>query len=202
MIDIETAQADGATIAIRWDGGAARRGSTRPTVVGRGESLLAWSWHQRLRQPAQVVRGPRPAASAVGHPDRGRQSFTGKVAGELGHRTVFARLEQGALSWWQPLLVRGPTGRRRVVRPQPWIGNAARCNSPVQNNTGQPVAADVTMRCGLCQCTGRGWKSHPTRRPAVLRLPPKAWCPAPIRSSFSRTGGDAARRRGRRLAHM
>ena len=33
----------------------------------------------------------------------GQKGFTGRVAGTPGQRTVFARLRQGAMKWWQPV---------------------------------------------------------------------------------------------------
>jgi len=86
--------ATNAEVAIDWQGAAVptRPGSLR---VVPGEAL-AVDFDARVIEFADpqsalaslVVKGPRIQAQA---------------AGVAGHRTAFARLELGALSWWQPL---------------------------------------------------------------------------------------------------
>jgi len=74
-------------------------------------------------------------------------TVTGSAVGELGHRTLFVRLEQASLSWWQPVCfeIRPALeiAAAAVDREQPCV------TFTVRNNTDRPVMQQVTICGGL-----------------------------------------------------
>ena len=157
-IEIEVAQADGATVVIQWDGASLGRLKCRP-------------WSDAARRTARHVRkavwrqasalcevvDPQQALSDVQTQPAG---LTGKVVGELGHRTVFARLEQGPCRGGSLCLWR--FGRRTRSRPAAvdWEQREVHCT--VRNNTSD---------AGGSECDGPLWSG---RRPARLEIAPHA----------------------------
>ena len=159
-IEIEAPNADGARIAVRWDGPPPVR-AEGPAVVGRGETFGVGLGDARLCE----VRDPQDALTDIRQEPA---AFSAQAQGQLGHRTVFARLEQGDLSWWTPVSFE--------IRPALEIaeahvnGEAGTVQFTVQNNTSQPLACAATIACAAARQPGR-LEIAPHAVSAVLSLP-------------------------------
>jgi hypothetical protein len=93
-IEIETAPATAHAVVISWRG-RSPAGAPREIAVaaGAGVAVDAAAPITELADPQGALRDTRVSGS----------SLRGVAAGAVGHRTVFARVQQGALRWWQPL---------------------------------------------------------------------------------------------------
>ena len=130
QIEIETAAATKQNVAVEWKGRAidarmklddGARASARFNVQNAGaqesSDPLALRELKRRERRAPVAAGaelsaqfgvdeisrvedPQGALSGIVVSETG---FTGTATGTAGQRTVFARLRQGAMSWWQPV---------------------------------------------------------------------------------------------------
>jgi hypothetical protein len=137
-VEILAPNADGAKIEIRWAGAEPARAQC-PAVVGAGEAFTA-------RVAAAQLREIRDPQKALANPACEASALRARAAGSPGHRTVFARVEQGRLSWWMPI--------EFEIRPPLEIcdaradheGGTARFT--IRNNTDRAVNAQATASCG------------------------------------------------------
>ncbi|MHB8862454.1 MAG: DUF4450 domain-containing protein [Pirellulaceae bacterium] len=148
-IEVDVAQADGAHVVIRWTD--TPLGQLRaPAMAGLGETIRV-----------DVAGGPAAAHAAAGNarlcevidPQRTLDDlqtetthFTGRIAGEFGHRTLFARLEQGTLSWWQPWYCEVRPAQEVAATAVDW--EQGEVHFTVRNNTSSTVAQAAHVRCG------------------------------------------------------
>lgn len=95
-IEILVPAAPSQEIVIQWKG--------RSPTAAAGELRVKAGESVQLNAGASVseVNDPQAALSDV-RIEGGKVS--GKATGTVGHRTVFARVNQGKLEWWQPLSV-------------------------------------------------------------------------------------------------
>ena len=150
LITVEAPQADGATVVIRWDG-------TPLGELASPRRCRPWATYRAVcgtSSPAADVKlcevhDPQQALSDI-RTEAGE--FSAKVTGELGHRTVFARLEQGTLSWWQPCRSRSDR-EEMMATAVDWEHGEVRLQ--IQNNSGEPVASEATASCGLADVPAR-----------------------------------------------
>ncbi len=171
-IELEVAQADGAHIAVQWDGTSIGQ-LTAPAVAGRGETYRAGIPDGSVAAGVKLctVFDPQQALSNLQSDARG---LVGQVAGELGHRTVFARLEQGTMSWWQPLGVE--------IRPAHEIATSfvdrehGEVHITVQNNTSVAAAANAVVSCASADTPAR-LEISPHGASTTLRVPAQALVP-------------------------
>lgn len=72
-------------------------------------------------------------------------TLSAKAAGILGHRTVFARLEQGQMTWWQPV-------EFEIRRPYEIISGSQQAEDSIEfrirNNTGESITTEAVIRAG------------------------------------------------------
>ncbi len=81
-------------IVIQWKGNPPAPVPAEVRVKAGGAIALdAKARITEIQDPQTALSEPRNAGSRL----------TAKAAGSIGHRTVFARVGQGKLSWWQPL---------------------------------------------------------------------------------------------------
>lgn len=143
IIEIVAEKADGADIEITWEG--EKRASVEcHDVFGQGEPIVADFGPARVvevNDPQQLLKNLRHEGSKL----------RGTVVGQFGHRTVFAKIAQGDLSWWSPVQVE--------VRPpleiieSKWDHSAGEVQFAVRNNTGRAVAEQSIVHCGSAQET-------------------------------------------------
>lgn len=138
MVELLAPQADGAQIVLRWSGPEPARADV-PAMIGQGEPFTVSVGHARLAE----VHDPQGVLREVTlQPDGLRATATGT----FGHRTAFARVEQGRLSWWEPLCFE--------LRPPLEIAgahvdkDAGVVQFSVRNNTGRAVAGEAQVECG------------------------------------------------------
>ena len=172
LITVEAPQADGATVVIRWDETPLGE-LAAPGVVGLGETYRAVCGTSSPAADVKLceVHDPQQALSDI---QTAAGEFSAKVTGELGHRTVFARLEQGALSWWQPLSFEVRPAQEIIATAVDWEQHEVRLQ--IQNNSGEPVASEATASCGLADVPAR-LEIAPRSSSAVLRLPAQGLVP-------------------------
>lgn len=81
-------------VEVRWSG---RTPAAAPAgLTAAAGAPVAWNSGAPVREladPQQALSGASTSGPMV----------RGVAAGTLGHRTVFARVQQGELTWWQPL---------------------------------------------------------------------------------------------------
>ncbi|MEY3894581.1 MAG: hypothetical protein RLZZ214_100 [Verrucomicrobiota bacterium] len=83
-------------IVIQWKG-SSPAATPEEVKVKSGESVLI-----NAGAPVSGINDPQAALSDI-RIEAGK--IAGKATGTLGHRTVFVRVSQGKLEWWQPLSV-------------------------------------------------------------------------------------------------
>ncbi|HEY9508918.1 MAG TPA: glycogen debranching protein, partial [Verrucomicrobiae bacterium] len=93
-IEIEAPAARRQTIKIEWTG-AAPRSADIPKIVALGSKFSANAGAKilEIHDPQNVLREPQIS----------QNSISGIAQGTLGQRTLFAKVEQGSLRWWQAL---------------------------------------------------------------------------------------------------
>ncbi len=97
LVEISAAAADQQVIVVQWSEGPIEiHTQTSESVVTNGEMFSAKFDTDEL----QEVKDPQGALTGLVVYEH---SFEGKACGTPGQRTVFARLRQGAMSWWQPV---------------------------------------------------------------------------------------------------
>ena len=95
-IEITSAAAARQEVVIVWRGHAPGS-AVASTVVMRGEKFEAKIGGHEL----VTVNDPQGALSQI---VMGKYGFEARATGTPGHRTVFAQVRQGDLSWWQPVM--------------------------------------------------------------------------------------------------
>ncbi|MCS7338418.1 MAG: DUF4450 domain-containing protein, partial [Verrucomicrobiae bacterium] len=95
------------TITFKWSGRELAKVHGQPDAVQNGHGLRATA------DAGEVLRVADPQ-SALTNLARSPSGFTGVAIGQPGHRTVFAKIAQGDLSWWAPV-----TFEVRAIQPEP-----------------------------------------------------------------------------------
>ena len=119
MIEIEAAPAKLQSVAVLWSGQPIAPPDPEHSVVAQSE----WSVHFAVPLKISELSDPQNAWS---HAQVDGQSVHGIASGALGHRTVFARVGQGSLRWWQPIafeIVSGQSPAPALDWHQPVSGN-------------------------------------------------------------------------------
>ena len=96
-IEIEAAAGAKQTVVVEWTGREidARMKMNATRFAGGDDVAVQFGVNE-----FSSVSDPQGALNGIVVSENG---FTGKVFGTPGQRTVFARLQQGAMSWWQPV---------------------------------------------------------------------------------------------------
>lgn len=94
LIKIESEPSNSYMVEIEWGGSKLDEPSYTSTgVKGENWTLETKSKVQEIYDPQSVLTNTRSKANNV----------TGRLNGELGHRTLFVQLKQGQMMWWQPI---------------------------------------------------------------------------------------------------
>ena len=168
-------------VAIQWRGRAPSN-ATAPTVVTRGEKLEAKiAGHELV-----TINDPQGALSQL---VVGKDGFTAKATGAPGHRTVFARVRQGDLNWWQPVMFEI---QAEAVRGAPGLGDWKK-QLPVAAKF-EPVDLAPVFNDKVTQIFRNEYRSP--RSPFVSLAQPKqgigAWCDFDTKFSVDDSGLRAA----------
>jgi hypothetical protein len=165
-IEILTPDADGAKAQIRWAGAAPAR-AQGPAVVGAGETITATvgpAQIREIRDPQKSLQSPVVEAS----------SLRATAAGTMGHRTAFARVEQGKLAWWMPIEFEIRPPLEICDTSVDWEGQAVRL--AIRNNTGNAVAGQANVTCGAA-AQPVSLQVAPRSTSTALRVPAKGLVP-------------------------
>jgi hypothetical protein len=136
-VEIEGEPAARYEVVIGWRG-ARPSEAAAPKVISRNGELRAGFGAATLLE----VSDPQ---HALGRLTRGANSFCAAAAGSPGHRTVFAKVRQGDMTWWSPVAFEV---RPRYEIIQAESQDAGRLRFRVRNNTPNPFAGDVSVRVG------------------------------------------------------
>lgn len=165
-IEIQASAANGATVRIRWEGPEPGHAEC-PAVVGAGETFAVNMGAARLQQ----VHDPQSVLADVSQEASGLRA---RAVGLKGHRTVFARVEQGHVWWWMPLEfeIREPLEISEAsVNWKQGEVQFALCN-----NTAEPIDAEVHATCGAVR-ESVPLDVSPRSKSAALRLPARGLVP-------------------------
>ena len=145
VIEVETSEADGAQVRVRWDGDQPAT-VVCPTVVGAGERFRVEVGPARLVE----IKDPQRTLKDVSRHEAALEATAGRLR---GHRTVFVRVEQGDLSWWLPVPfeIRDPV-EISDASAYPQLGEL---RFVLRNNTDQKIAGMATVACGTVRRTLR-----------------------------------------------
>lgn len=95
-IEILAPAATSQDIVIQWKG--SQPVATPDEVkVKSGDAIVL-----KAGAPISGINDPQAALSDI---RKEAENLSGKATGTIGHRTVFARVSQGKLEWWQPLSI-------------------------------------------------------------------------------------------------
>ena len=136
-IEITAAPGVRSEIVVEWRGEAPARVNP-PAVFALGSRVAADF------QKAKVLKLDDPQCALTNVTLRG-SSFEAATAGALGHRTVFAQVAQGELTWWQPVMFELRPPYELVAAP---AQDAQHLRFRVRNNTPNDLDADAVIRFG------------------------------------------------------
>ena len=136
-VEILSAAAPRHQVVIRWKGEKPAVAAT-PAIAARNGEIEA-------QFGAAQLRGIADPQGALSQPAQGSNSFRAVATGIPGHRTVFAKVQQGALTWWLPAPFE--------IRPAYEILPAERQDATtlrfrLRNNTPQAIDRQVAVRLG------------------------------------------------------
>ncbi len=166
VVEVQAPKAGGAKVEITWKGPEPDEAEC-PAVVGAGETFAVHTGSAALRE----VYDPQ---GALGDVVRAAASLRAKAVGLPGHRTVFLQVEQGDLCWWMPL--------EFEIRPPLEISDArvdwgrGQVQFTVQNNTGEPLAAEAGVACGAAR-KSVSLQVSPRAKSDLLRIPAQGLAP-------------------------
>jgi hypothetical protein len=96
MVEITAAPAAKQVVEIQWSDKPVVLYQNQTPVLSSNETLSVKFDAENLA----AVQDPQQALSGL---TKTSQGFEGRASGTPGQRTVFAKLSQGAMSWWQPV---------------------------------------------------------------------------------------------------
>jgi hypothetical protein len=136
-IEIESEVADRYQVSIAWSGQQPAIVSA-PTIVAEGADLNADFGAAKLLD----VSDPQ---QALGKSQRGTNAINAKVIGTIGHRTAFANVQHGELTWWLPIAFEiRPAYEILQVEEQPADG----LRFVFRNNMTTPIDREVKVKNG------------------------------------------------------
>jgi len=136
-IEIQSQDGPRYKIAITWKGQKPAQASVRP-IVAAGAELTAQVGAARLIEVADPQR-------SLGGLTKEMNSFRAVAAGTRGHRTVFARVQQGSMDWWLPLMFEiRPAYEVLQIENQ----DTTHVRFKIRNNTPAAIDREVTIKAG------------------------------------------------------
>ena len=136
-IEIVAAPASRSEIVVQWLG-AAPAGAQPAAVFALGSTVVAGF------SPARLL-GVADPQGALTNVTRRAKGFEAVAVGARGHRTVFAQLAQGDLTWWQPVPLELRPPYELVGAP---VQDPAHVRFRLRNNTANDLDADAEIHLG------------------------------------------------------
>jgi hypothetical protein len=124
-------------VVIAWTGAAPATASAPAIVPAGGELRVSVA-------PANLLEINDPQG-ALNQLNADAHSFRATAVGLVGHRSVFAKVQQGPLIWWLPVFfeIRPPY----EIVPDP-AQDAGQIRFTLRNNTPAPLAGNATVTAG------------------------------------------------------
>jgi hypothetical protein len=136
-VEIQGQRAPGHEVVITWKGAAPALASV-PEIVAHGQEFQARLTAGQFLE----IADPQNCLSNLSLTPT---SLRATAVGALGHRTVFARIRQGELSWWHPLIFElRPTYEIRQSEKQ----TEDTLRFVIHNNTRTSIDREVVVRTG------------------------------------------------------
>jgi hypothetical protein len=139
-IEIESSVAERYKVVIRWKGDRPATVQVAPIVAKGGPVSVQISTGKLLE-----VADPQ---LAFGEVKRGSNSFRTVAIGTLGHRTAFAKLRQGEMSWWAPIMFEIRPGYELVPAENQDMDTL---RFAFRNNTNEAVNHEASISAGGSQ---------------------------------------------------
>jgi hypothetical protein len=136
-VEIQSQESTKHKVMITWKGEKLAQ-ATVPPIVAEGTELTAQFDAARLTDTADPQ-------STLGGLIRGPNSFRATAVGARGHRTVFAKVQQGVMTWWLPLTFEiRPAYEILQIENQ----DATHLRFKIRNNTPAAIDREVTIKTG------------------------------------------------------
>ncbi|MGD1085281.1 MAG: DUF4450 domain-containing protein [Verrucomicrobiota bacterium] len=136
-VEIQSPSAPRQQVVITWTGEKPALATT-PAIAAKSREIHAEFGAARLLD----IADPQGALSQL---TKASNSFRATAAGTLGHRTVFAKVQQGALTWWLPTSFEiRPAYEVLPVETQ----DATHLRFRVRNNTPEADGRMIAIRVG------------------------------------------------------
>jgi hypothetical protein len=136
-IEIESGPAERYEVVITWKGSKTATVKVA-SIVAEGALLNAQFGAGKLLEVADPQH-------ALGSLSRGANSFRAAAVGSPGHRTAFAKIRQGSITWWAPIMFE--------IRPAYEVLQGEqkpdRLQFVLRNNTPEPVDREVSVSVGV-----------------------------------------------------
>ncbi len=173
-LQIITGKGSNFELEIEWEGKALEILPTAP-FYAKGTNLrfdLQNATILKVYDPQEILGGLKTA----------KQTLLASVLGELGGRSTFVQLQQGAMRWWQPLSfeLRNP-----VKAIQSKIQSTENLAFTLQNNSDQPAEVQVSLRGFQQKVTVKPRSASP-----ILRIPKNNLVPGSNQVKIQATGGN------------
>jgi hypothetical protein len=136
-VEVRCAPAARQEIRITWTGEKLAPANAL-AVVAQGGEIRGQFGAATLRQAAD----PQNALSQLTVEDH---AFRARATGTLGHRAVFAQVQQGDLAWWQPVTFEIRPGQEILAAENQ---DASHLRFRVRNNTPSAIDCEAVIRVG------------------------------------------------------
>lgn len=136
-IEIEAAKTSRYEVEIIWQG-------AEPAIINAPEIVAQNTKFESNNGGANLLEIADPQ-NALNDVKRGANSFVATATGKPGHRTVFSKVRQGDLTWWQPVMfeIRPPF---EILQVDDQDENHLRFS--IRNNTPRLFSREVAVNIG------------------------------------------------------
>jgi hypothetical protein len=136
-VEIQGQDGPGYKVVITWKGDKLAQASVPPIIAG-GAELSAEFGAAKLID----IADPQRALSGL---TKGTNSFRAIATGTRGHRTVFAKVRQGSMTWWLPFTFEiRPAYEILQIENQ----DTTHVRFKIRNNTPAAIDREVTIKAG------------------------------------------------------
>ncbi len=179
-IEIQSAHASPRyEVVIVWKGEQPATASVPPVVAGSSEF--------RAEFGAAKLKEVADPQQALGNLTREASSLRAIAIGASGHRTAFARVQQGEMSWWLPLMFEIRPAHEIVQVEETQDGDHLRFI--VRNNTPEALDREVLVRVGSVTVRSQ-LKSPALGDSNVISLPARGLLPGSNRTVLEIGNGE------------
>ena len=134
LVKIEAGASDNYTIELEWAGNNFEAVQYE-NVVAEGDSweLASNARIRKLYDPQSILKKSKVASKNV----------KGNISGEVGHRTLFVQIQQGQMTWWEPVTIEVKT--QLSVNYNPELNEL---QFSLKNNSVTPINGQLIVNSG------------------------------------------------------